>query len=536
MVRALFPIAKRRCSPRPRQAAYPSGQVLGKGNNSDMQEQADATRREPRPFPAIDPEPDHRYSWRALLRAGTALAVACAVAAGIFFGVRVIRLPAAGNPAHGQAAATQLAPGQAAAKNPARGQAATAAAPFSDDDGMIVFEQQPSGLLGTASPDGSHPVLDAKLGGLQGYDIPVASPDGRYLVNAAAQLITLGARGPVSVTQLPALSDQASTTSGGLPEWMTPTFADGGRYLAITECDPAGPPTTALYTEWAGWLIPVGAPATSGKPARPQSFGLVTAAVGDPGSDALLAAAPADRAAASQQVTCDGPPQPDGGIDLLAPGKPPKEIITAAALRSAAGWQPSTPVQLGLVPSPDGSQFIATMTSDTAPPAGAGQGAGAGGGAPGAGAPGFGAATASFVVGQSGTILEALPASAGLGQLAWSPDGRQVATCAAAPRQASTVSVLTVRAAGTATAGTVAPLGVRTYPLPGRHDVHCDQLLWSPDGRQLAYSGTVTSQGLTQADDIQHGWTIIDLRTGTVHDVAAPGQPAAWLVVSKGAA
>ena len=63
----------------------------------------------------------------------------------------------------------------------------------------------------------------------------------------------------------------------------------------------------------------------------------------------------------------------------------------------------------------------------------------------------------------------------------------------------------------------------------------CDQLLWSPDGSQLAYSGVVTFQGLTQADDLQHGWTVIDLRTGAVHGVAAPGQPAAWLLAPRAA-
>jgi hypothetical protein len=54
-------------------------------------------------------------------------------------------------------------------------------------------------------------------------------------------------------------------------------------------------------------------------------------------------------------------------------------------------------------------------------------------------------------------------------------------------------------------------------------------LLWSPDGTQLIYSAATTSKGLTRADDLQHGWTVIDLRTGKVHDVTAPGQPAAWL-------
>ena len=65
--------------------------------------------------------------------------------------------------------------------------------------------------------------------------------------------------------------------------------------------------------------------------------------------------------------------------------------------------------------------------------------------------------------------------------------------------------------------------------LPGRHDIYCTQLLWSPDGSQLIYAAQATDKGLTQADNLQHGWTVIDLRSGRVHDVTAPGQPAAWL-------
>ena len=69
----------------------------------------------------------------------------------------------------------------------------------------------------------------------------------------------------------------------------------------------------------------------------------------------------------------------------------------------------------------------------------------------------------------------------------------------------------------------------RTIVLPGRHDLYPTQLLWSPDGRQLIYSALVNNNGLTQADNLQHGWTVIDLRSGRVHDVTAPGQPSAWL-------
>ena len=96
--------------------------------------------------------------------------------------------------------------------------------------------------------------------------------------------------------------------------------------------------------------------------------------------------------------------------------------------------------------------------------------------------------------------------------------GRQrIALCRASPGTPSTVSVWSPGQ------------GSRTIVLPGHHDVACTQLLWSPDGSQLLYAAKATERGLTKADNLQHGWTVIDLRSGRVHDVTAPGQPAAWL-------
>jgi len=102
-----------------------------------------------RPFPALDPEPSRRYTRRSLRWP----AVACGVAAAV-------------------AAATLTWP---SSSPPAR----QAPAPFADRGGLVVFEQQPSGLLGTAARDGSHPVMLKRLGGLQGTDLPVAASDGR---------------------------------------------------------------------------------------------------------------------------------------------------------------------------------------------------------------------------------------------------------------------------------------------------------------------------------------------------------------------
>jgi len=112
-----------------------------------------------------------------------------------------------------------------------------------------------------------------------------------------------------------------------------------------------------------------------------------------------------------------------------------------------------------------------------------------------------------------------MPMLAGTSCVQWSPTGQQIAFGQAGQEVPSSV---TVWAAGKGKA-------VRTIVLPGRHDLYCRQLLWSPDGSQLIYSAQVTGTGLTQADDVQHGWTVIDLRSGQVHNVTAPGQPTAWL-------
>ena len=139
-----------------------------------MRDRGDAPQKPPaqreiRPFPAIDPEPEHRYSRRAAARAAIACVAACAVAAAALAGVRL-----------------------ADAKHPPQ---AAAPARFTDRDGLIVFEEQPSGLLGTASPDGTHPVTATSLGPLQGSDLAVGAPDGRYLIDEEAELVTIGAHG-----------------------------------------------------------------------------------------------------------------------------------------------------------------------------------------------------------------------------------------------------------------------------------------------------------------------------------------------------
>lgn len=371
---------------------------------------------------------------------------------------------------------------------------ARAQARLADSDGLVVFEEQPSGLLGTAAPDGSHPQILDKLGGLRGNDLPTASSDGRYLVNQEGQLITMGPHGPVSVADLPqAGGDQQF---GQPDQWQSASFADGGRYIAATECATVNPGGTGSVQAWVAYLLPT----TAGKT---ETLGAVTAATGDPSSAAAVLSVPVKTSGATSADECYGDQPPsDGLLELLAPGKPARTVVTVGTLLRVVGWPQKTPVELYAAPSPDGSLLYVSVVQNTPHPVNR--------------FPVF--IAAAVLVSRTGKIVARvpLPGSAGEGQ--WSPDGKRVAACEVSPGSQSRVVVWTVGGA------------TKTFSLPNRHDAYCTQLLWSPDGSQLIYAALTALRGLTASSDLQRGWTVIDLRTGRAYDVTAPGQPAAWLV------
>lgn len=362
-----------------------------------------------------------------------------------------------------------------------------ARARFADGDGLVVFEQEPSGLLGTAAPDGSHRVMLARVGALQGTDLPVASSDGRYLVNLEGQLVTMGPAGPASIGSV---ADAA--TQGPAGGWSRATFADGSKDVVVTECD-----ATSTFGEiLAARLIPTGG-------GKPTALGTNADSAGDPASAGAIVSALAGGSSASSSNQCSGSqPTPDKAIELLRPGQAPRTVVTAAMLNSALGWPGKTTDLLFTYPSPDGRLLALDVAAQGPQPA--------------TGPP---AQEDMVVLTRAGEIVAHMPMLAGTSCVQWSPTGQQIAFGQAGQEVPSSV---TVWAAGKGKA-------VRTIVLPGRHDLYCRQLLWSPDGSQLIYSAQVTGTGLTQADDVQHGWTVIDLRSGQVHNVTAPGQPTAWL-------
>jgi WD40-like Beta Propeller Repeat len=421
-------------------------------------------RRPLRPFPALDPEPPRRLTWRSLRWP----AVACLTAAAV-------------------AAAFLIWPSSSpSASGPAR-------VPFADRNGLVVFEQQPSGMLGTAAPDGSHLVTLRQVGALQGNDLPVAASDGRYLVNQEGQLVTMGPAGPASISDVGASAGLGAGDQAASYGWADVSFADGSRYVVATTCDLA----SQASQSWVANLIP-----TAGGKGR--MLGTVTDAVGDPSSAAAIVSGPVSASAASSAGECYGPETtPDKALELRGPGRAARTIVTAAELTSALGWPSATPVLLYAEPAPGGSRLTLRVVVDPPP----GQRA---------------SRQAVVVISRGGRILAHMPLPAASGISQWSPDGQRIAFCQASPGTPSSVSVWSLSR------------GSRTIVLPGHHDVACNQLLWSPDGSQLIYAAWATERGLTQADNLQHGWTVIDLRSGRVHDVTAPGQPAAWLPGTAG--
>ena len=219
-----------------------------------------------RPFPAVDPEPSRRLTWRRARWPVIAAAVAGAVAAVLL-----------------------TWPSSSSASRPVQ-------ARFADRDGLVVFEQQPSGTLGTAAPDGSHPVMLTRIGTLQGNDLPVASSDGRYLVNLEGQLVIMSPAGPASVRDLTGSEDQTAQAQSTGFGWVNASFAYGSRYVVATQCQTTN---SATRESWVADLIPT----TSGKF---HPFGTVTSAAGDPESAGALASVPFSQSAATSFDECYG--------------------------------------------------------------------------------------------------------------------------------------------------------------------------------------------------------------------------------------
>jgi hypothetical protein len=417
------------------------------------------------PFPAIDPEPPRRFLRRlpTARRLRWAGAGACLLVAGITAGALTWPWTAG-------TGSKQLA------------------AAFVDHDGVIVFEEQPSGELGTARPDGSGAETAGQVGTLQGFDLPVVSPGDQFMVDQAGQVVALGRARVLSVT----FSGGGAQLQANFGNWQDESFADGGAFITAAECDGGVGGT---------WQLSFASTSASGSGTLgiPVDMNASQPVAGDPQSEGAFAVP-------GSSGECNGGQQPaipahgDSEVVYQRPKQAPRTVVTAATLTKALGIAHGTPVLLGVYPSPDGSLLAVTVSSYKIMHSQ------------------YGAYPASTAVGtvivtRNGQVVLKLP-EVGDYSLNWSADSKRIATIASAGRH---------------WAMQVWPLAGRMQqvPIAGHESQFPVQVLWSPDGSQLVLAWQRT--GNTEAATLVNGWTVLDLRTKRTHDVTAPGQPAAWL-------
>ena len=419
------------------------------------------------PFPAIDPEPPPRLTRLKQSSPRTRWSVAGVALTAAAVATVLLVLPNSGPPNR------------------------PAAAKFSDRSGLVVFKDQGSGQLGTAAPDGSGAALLNGAGTLAGEDTPVESPDARSLVTLEGQIVTVSQTGSLTVGYLPSVPPNQVFNG----PWAAVSFANGGRELAEALCDGTDP--------WQALLVPVASASgvllghvdanydSASVAGDPRSAGAFTIPARPGGSDCSGGAPPRDG---------------DPGVVFDRQGRPPRMIITAAAVSHALGSPTGTPVLLSVFPSPDGNLLAITASTFTVNPH------------PGPTTPEVQPNNIGMVVTtRTGTIVAATSRYDGY-LVSWSPDSREIAM-AMMPRNAAPAKVVVWTPGG----------ATRTIALPGHHGESATVLLWSPDGQQLIYAAQSNAPTLTTSQAFKRGWTVIDLRTGQVHEVKAAGQPAAWL-------
>lgn len=262
-------------------------------------------------FPALDPEPPPRpWWWRALLPVAATMVVIAAAAAV----VQVLR-PAPGVPSsvsHQRAARPALA------------------AP-----GLIVVAL-PSGLIGTARPDGTGLTPEPNLGSYGSGT--AAALDNRYLTLGDGQLISIdsSSSGVILIYQT-AVGIFSSESS------LLDPFADHDTRLVLL-ADPSGTPTGRNSIRLA--TIPEGIS---------HQVGTGDAVAGDPAADGAFVSVASARHPGRQGAG------PDSMVELLRTGRPAEVLATAAELNHDLGRRASSPVVLTPYPSASGDRVAVTI-------------------------------------------------------------------------------------------------------------------------------------------------------------------------------
>lgn len=382
-------------------------------------------------FPALDPEPPPAAR-RRLLALAVAVGLVAALGVGLLLGL----------------------------SGSSGGHQGRTGVPLGVSRSARVVLITPLGELATAGIDGTHLAVLGSLG-RYGNGLPVASPDGQFLVAPDGTVYSLR-----DGTVLPVKAGFHMPQNHVLS--MSGPFADHDLAVLVLTEGMFGAPTASA-----------GVDATPLSGGQPAPLGDADEAVGDPQQLGAFVSVPGQEVGASPggQVA-----PPDSSVELRDAGAPAVTLITAARAAAAVGLDPGVAVVLYPAPDPQGDKVAVGVV------------------------PASGGLTEGLVVlDRRGRAVAQVPVSLGpiAGSLvSWSPDGSGLAFIGSG---VDGREIATWRLGG--------GVSVRTVPGGGTFATRC---IWSADG-----SAVICSAGIRGAAKPQ--WYIATSTPGPVAVVAAPG-------------
>jgi hypothetical protein len=300
---------------------------------------------------------------------------------------------------------------------------------------------------------------------VQGSGLFVA-PDGRWLATGMGEELVLRGRAL-------APTGRDAPFVGPPGSWRAVAFADEGRALVATESSAGGQSRVEVET-FAGHVQ--------------RSLGVAEAVAGDPQAAGVFAVAHSQPAASAPS----GPGADTGAVSVLREdaGAPPVVLASSAQLLADLREPAGTPVILSVLPDPQGDKVAVEVVPTV-----------------------DGRTGGMVVIGRNGRLLGTAPAlPSGLGQPAWSPDGRTVVYDASTARRAA-VEIWTI---GRGPVLRAAPAGT---PVGGAAPGTC---LWNVGGTDFLCADSDDSGALAT-------WLVGRSAGGGLRLSHGPSLPIVWL-------
>lgn len=204
-------------------------------------------------------------------------------------------------------------------------------------DGRVVAEST-SGMLVSVDPEtGGIARLSSPPNGGESAALDV-SPDGTHWLDSSGKSITFSHSQEIThTTRIAKLLSSSTSIDRSEP------FADKGQAVVVVTRMVSAPATASVVRLVDGSEF---------------NLGTIDSIGGDTQSLGAFISVPIQQ----RPPRVARSPSPDSDVELRSAGKPPAVLATAAQLNQDIGWLPSTPIQLGVYPSPTGDAIAVVLT------------------------------------------------------------------------------------------------------------------------------------------------------------------------------